>query len=181
MPLSFFYGFYSEFLKDGYFPQPWVSRLHPIFKKKGSPHDPKNYRPISILCATAKFFEKIVDLAMKNELTRLNISAPNQYGFTPGKSTVGNLIDTYEFVSQNVHNGIPVDVIYLDLEKAFDRVKHEILAAKLVDLGVNPLLVLWISEYLRERKHYTRIRGQCSEILEVKSCVPQGSLLSPVV
>ena len=67
------------------------------------------------------------------------------------------------------------------MEKAFDRVKHEILAAKLVDLGVNPLLVLWISEYLRERKHYTRIRGQCSEILEVKSVVPQGSLLSPVL
>ena len=73
-------------------------------------------------------------------------------------------------------NGVPVDVIYLDFKKAFDRVPHGRLLSKVKALGINGLVAQWISNWLVDRQQRVVINGKFSQWSAVLSGVPQGSV-----
>jgi hypothetical protein len=68
-----------------------------------------------------------------------------------------------------------------DVSKAFDLVPHERLLRKIVASGVDSTVVLWIREFLLGRTQRLRVGGQLSEEVRVKSGVPQGSVLGPLL
>jgi ribonuclease P/MRP protein subunit RPP40 len=72
---------------------------------------------------------------------------------------------------------MPIDVVYLDFEKAFDKVSHSLLLVKLQHNGIRGSLLKWISAFLRNRKFYVKIGSASSAMQDVVSGVPQGSVL----
>ncbi|XP_072025359.1 uncharacterized protein [Amphiura filiformis] len=97
-----------------------------------------------------------------------------------GKSCTTNLIEYLEVITKTVDEGIPVDVVYLDLAKAFDTVPHRRLVEKIKAHGIEGKLLYWIEAWLTDRKQKVVTQGAESEWKEVTSSVVQGSVLGPL-
>jgi hypothetical protein len=80
-----------------------------------------------------------------------------------------------------LEKGLNVDTIYLDFAKVFDKVDHKVLLAKLALLGIGGKLLKWIESFLTYRSQYVLVNGFLSEPSEVKSGVPQGSVIGPLL
>lgn len=127
----------------------------PIFKGKGDKADPNNYRPISLTPIISKIFEKCVLVAIADDIDRLLLS--NQHGFRKNRSTISNLLDSFEEIYEHLDKKIPVDVIYLDLSRAFDKVPHSILIDKLYATGLDNKVIRIIYKFLTNRTYSVRV------------------------
>jgi hypothetical protein len=137
-----------------------------------------NYRPIAIINNFAKIFEFILFERIYHHISS-KISV-NQHGFMARRSTVTNLVSTTQFLCESLDAHGQVDVIYMDLSKAFDRVNHRLLLYKLDDFGLSDGLILLIESYLQKRVQFVQYRGFRSESFSQTSGVPQGSVLGPL-
>jgi len=72
----------------------------------------------------------------------------SQRGFISEKSCLINLLEFLEFISKHVDKGLPVDAIYLDFKKAFDKVPHGRLKSKVRGCGVDGKVYNWINYWL---------------------------------
>lgn len=162
-------------------PRSWKdASVTPIFKK-GDKLDCSNYRPVSIVPIVAKIAEKIVLRRMLPFLLENNIIPPQQHGFVPGRSVLTNLLTCINDWTSSVDNKEPVDVLYLDFSRAFDRVPTRRLLGKLEHCGVRGKLLGWIRDFLLSRTFVVRVGELFSLKREVLSGVPQGSVLGPVL
>ena len=81
-----------------------------------------------------------------------NLFSNKQYGFIKGRSTVSQLLSLMDKWTEALEQGGQVDVIYTDLEKAFDKVPHEQLLRKLNSYKINNLIIGWVKSFLSERR-----------------------------
>ena len=78
-------------------------------------------------------------------------------------------------------DGSPVDVVYLEFQKAFDKVPHQRLLLKLKVHGIGNDVINWIKEWITHRRQKVIVDGEISNWKSVLSGVPQGSVLGPIL
>lgn len=166
-------------LKTLTFPTDWkTARVCPVWKS-GDKGCIENFRPISLISNFAKIFEisvySFVFASVKNYI------ASEQHGFVANRSTSSNLTYFTQFISNILDSRGQVDVAYTDFSKAFDRVSHGVLCAKLKLFNFSPDFVAFISSYLNNRHYFVRYNGFTSESYIGTSGVPQGSTLGPLL
>ena len=156
------------------------AKVIPIHKK-GSPTDPSNYRPISLLSVFSKIFENLMYQRLYGFLNNFDIFNPLQFGFRGKHSTNHALISMTEAIRNTVDNGRYGCGVFIDLKKAFDTVNHSILLKKMEHYGIRGVALDWFTSYLSYRKQYISVNGRASDYLDICCGVPQGSVLGPLL
>ena len=108
-----------------------------------------------------------------------NIIYPLQLGFRKQYSTFHILISLTKDIRKNLDKGNIGCGNFLDLQKAFDTVEHDILLPKLEHYCIRDVLNHWFKSYLFNRKQFVSINGHVSNQTSVQYGVPQGSILGP--
>ena len=95
-----------------------------------------------------------------HHLEKYKLIKDSQHGFVKGKSCLTNLLIFMEKVTNFLDSGHPLDVIYLDFQKAVDKVPHRRLLMKLQAHGIDGEILRWIKGWLSGRKQRVVINGQ---------------------
>lgn len=166
-----------------------ISKIVTLFKK-GDKTNPINYRPLSILPAISKIYERVMYLQIVNFLNTNNLFDDEQHGFRVGKSVTTAGIEFIEGIVEAIDKGECATGIFMDISKAFDSVSHDLLITILKNLGVDGVSLKWFKSYISDRHQFVELKFindlnqiSCtkSSLQRVKYGVPQGSILGPVL
>ena len=172
---------FSAILATTVVPQEWkLGIITPTLKPKSDPHIAKSYRPICLTSVISKIFESIVHKQIMNHLKRNNILCNLQHGFLNQRLTCTNLVSCWNNWTQSRDAKRPTDVIYTDLEKAFDSVVHSKLLRKTEAIGIIGDAHKLLENYLSSRVQQIKVEKSLSEPAPVISGIPQGTLLGPL-
>ena len=118
---------------------------------------------------------------MYNYLDHFNLLNNSQFGFRKNISTSHAIINTLQYIYDNLDEGNTVISFFLDFSKAFDCVDHSILLDKMGVYGVRGIARNWFQSYLTGRQQYVSLNGENSELCLIDRGVPQGSILGPLL
>ena len=112
-------------LKEGVVPSEWKeANIIPLFKK-GSRNKSENHRQVSLTSVIYKLLERLTKHHIVDFFVRHKLLNSSQHGFLKARSCLTNMLCFLEEIAKWVDERSPVDIIYLDFQKAFDKVPHQ--------------------------------------------------------
>lgn len=132
---------------------------------------------MAILSSIACLLEKVVHADMVSFCQKYNLLSEAQYGFRPGRSSIHLLEDFNDFICAEIDRNHVVLSLFIDLQKAFDTINHELLLPKIDNFGFRGPYRSFFHNYFKERKPCVKTDDYYSTLLDIESGVPQGSIL----
>ena len=171
---------FNTWLRDHRYPDVWkLAKIVTLNKLKAGVRRCEQTRPISLLAKHSKLFEKIVLERVRHWAETNNLVPAEQSGFCPGCLLPTRVLSIYQEVRNNMVANIPTLAIYVDCQKAYDKVWHKGLLVKLNRFGIPSGLLKLLTSRLKDRCAYVEFGENKSKILYTHAGLPQGSSLSP--
>lgn len=165
-----------------HFPHIWKEGRVLLFPKpKKDLSDPGNYRPITLLDTMSKIAEKILSKRLSHNLKTLNVLRNEQCGFRPKHSATAQLMRHVENISRGFNENRSTAALYLDIKQAFDKVWHDGLIRKMIELNLDDGIIRLVYHYLSNRRFHVNCENKHSDLKDIRSGVPQGSILGPTL
>lgn len=172
---------FNAVLRLKYFPAQWkVAEIILIHKQGKQPNEPSSYRPISLLPVLSKIMEKLLMKRLMETVAAKSLIPDYQFGFRQKHSTVEQVHRVVNTIIKAFEDKSYCESAFLDVSKAFDKVWHEGLLYKL-KTQLPTTIYLILKSYLEERYFRVRYENEVTKLRIIKSGVPQGSVLGPVL
>ena len=174
---------FNKSLASGKYPTSWKNaKVRPIFKRKGTPSEVNNYRPISLLPCLSKVFGKIIFSHIYQHITESSLLSDRQSGYRPGHNTQLQLTYLTDKLYNSLDKGQDFTTVYLDITRYFEKIWHAgLLAICEKEFGLTGNLLTWLESYLTDRRQTVNINNATSQPLTLDAGVPQGSVLGPLL
>ena len=156
-----------------------IACISPLDKYADDKYSVTNFQPVSVLNTFTKMYKKIEKGFLISKMK--HHFSPVISAYRKSFSTEHVPISLLEDWRNKSDNNNVVDAVLTNLSKAFDCIPHDLLVAKLDASGFNRDTVAYIYPYLKNRIQCVRINGTQSYLGDIISCVPQGSILSPIL
>ncbi|MEW8548549.1 MAG: reverse transcriptase family protein, partial [Candidatus Thiodiazotropha sp.] len=180
MPI--YVSFFNMVLNTGILPDSWLEGIiKPIYKRKGDPLQPENYRPITILSCFGKLFTSVLNTRLQTFLEEYDILEENQAGFRAGYSTTDHIFVLHSLIELLKTRKIKLFCSFIDFSKAFDSVWRIGLWQKLIGNNINGKLFRIIHNMYQNIKSCVSFSGEQSNYFRSFKGVRQGENLSPVL
>ncbi|KAK2897556.1 hypothetical protein Q8A73_013936 [Channa argus] len=174
--VEFLTSLFNKILESERMSEDWrKSVLVPIFKNKGDVQSCGNYRGIKLMSHTMKLWERVVEARLRAEV---NI-CEQQYGFMPRKSTTDAVFALRTLMEKYREGHRELHCVFVDLEKAYDRVPREELWYCMRTSGVAEKYVRVVQDMYESCKTVVRCAVGVTEEFKVEVGLHQGSALSP--
>ena len=171
----------NQMLESGILPDSLkIAQIIPLYKK-GNVNYITNYRPISLLPTLSKVFERVIFNQLYTYLDHNNLLSEQQYGFCTNHSAELADIKLVDYIVHEIDRTLTHITIYIDLSKAFDTLNLDILLYKLHHHGITNISLKLLNIYMSNRKQYVKYNVNESGFKEIKTGVPQGSILGPLL
>lgn len=182
--LSVFLPVYKKFFNiifcSGFVPDEWlIGIIKPIYKNKGDPTQPENYRPISLLSCLGKLFTSILANRLEAYATETNLIYENQAGFRKNYSTLDHILTLQFLCDIFMKRKKKLFCAFIDFKQAFDTVWRTGLWSKLILNGINGKCFRYIQNMYMGIKSLVKLNGIASNFFECNVGVRQGENLSP--
>ena len=172
---------FNNSLRTSRVPKEWKIQLVIPVHKKGNRMDPKTHRPIALTSGFSRVFELIAHEKTTSYLLQNSLLSDLQYGFLPGRSSCSQLLTSiYDWLWDFI-NHEQVDVVYMDIAKAFDTVSHAKLISVMKSYNIGIEFTNWLESFLDNRVQCVCIGKAVSSPRPVHSGVPQGGVVGPLV
>jgi hypothetical protein len=160
-----------------------LARVQPLYKGEGKKNEATNYRPISLLSCIGKIIERVIGKQLMKYLEENGLLNTRQYGFRQSRNVTQPVLEITQRIFEHLNAGEEryIQMVLIDLKKAFDTIQHKLLIEKLEHYGIEGWPLKWFKEYLSDREQYVEIEGKKAEKRKVKCGVPQGSVLGPIL
>jgi Reverse transcriptase (RNA-dependent DNA polymerase) len=153
------------------------SILVPIFKNKGDIQSYTNYRGIKLMSHTMKLWERVIE----HRLRKLTTVSKNQFGFMPGRSTMEAIFLIRQLMERHREQKKDLHMIFIDLEKAYDKIPRNIMWWALKRKLVPTKYVTLIKDMYTNAVTCVRACDGESDTFPIKIGLHQGSALSPYI
>ena len=171
----------NQSLATGIFPSNLkIAKIMPLQKQPNNCNI-DNFRPISLLPSISKVIEKCVFDQVYEYFEKNKLLYDSQYGYRQSHSTETACLEIIDRLHRQLDQNKTPLCIFIDLSKAFDTLDHAILLSKLEYYGLQQNTLNWFRSYLFNRKQYVEIEGYKSDMRNVNTGVPQGSILGPLL
>ena len=169
-------------IKYAHVPLVWKEATVVMLPKPMKDHKrAENFRPISLLNTMSKLLERIILVRLRNWIATKELLSKYQCGFRHNKQTKDQILRITQDVLKAFNCNQHLGAIFIDIEKAFDKVWHKGLLHNLDELQIPVYLGKWIQNYLTGRHFRVRVSSILSESKSIEAGVPQGSVLGPVL
>ena len=108
-----------------------------------------------------------------------NVLQQHQYGFRKKYSTKLSVVNLCNAILKSVDEGKITLGVFIDFQKAFDTINHDILIRKMSHYGICGIALKWFADYLSDRFQFIKYRETMSPHMKISCGVPQGSVLGP--
>ncbi|KAK3561687.1 hypothetical protein QTP86_012557 [Hemibagrus guttatus] len=174
--VEFLTSLFNRVLESEKMPEEWRrSVLVPIFKNKGDVQSCSNYRGIKLMSHTMKLWERVVEARLRKVVE----ICEQQYGFMPRKSTTDAIFALRILMEKYRDGQRELHCVFVDLEKAYDRVPREELWYCMRKSGVAEKYVRVVQDMYERSRTVVRCAVGQTEEFKVEVGLHQGSALSP--
>lgn len=171
---------FNVILDSGIFPTQWLcGDIIPIYKNKGDETEPKNYRPITLLCCLGKLFTSVINERLNNYADAAELVLENQAGFRKNHSTIDHIFTLHMLIEIYKNMKKKLYCAFIDFESAFDKVWRLGLWNKLLTNNIDGKCFRIIKNMYNGIKARIKLNGMTTDTFPCELGVRQGENLSP--